>query len=447
MGSEMCIRDSLSCVSGFSPLFHIPTQQAGFVFGSGSEESIVLLSDFLISPSLREYLKIPRLSSIGAPSGLTFTLLGNISSLFSDSMLSVLIRNDDGSFALNCVPLTYPLGCDVTPLPCVENCALSRQRNSVAISQKASIFIFDNYKFHCTVFEESEDTGCQVSCLVFSPDSTLLLYCVERRKRNAQLCLWNVDQNKLSSSFFASTLEFINCCCLSPDNSMVILCGDLRVEIWEDVLCSCPCLKIFIERDEIWPYQANDSFHCCSVSLRNELLAFCIADDVVLCSASSFARREPFRRLPKAHLGQIRFCQFLRETRYLISYGIDGRVFLWDLYDGKAAAFAKVAEKGESIEGMSVSRKEDEVVCLLSSGRVITIKLRGLKSATVPSQMLLLDATESSQRPAIEKFQSKPWSRKEFFDEIGSDELNEDINNFMPSDTSGDESDYDETQK
>lgn len=146
----------------------------------------------------------------------------------------------------------------------------------------------------------------------------------------------------------------------------------------------------------------------------------------------------------------------LRETRYLISYGIDGRVFLWDLYDGKAAAFAKVAEEGESIEGMSVSRMEDEVVCLLSSGRVITIKLRGLKSATVPSQMLLLDATESSLilgcrylvlRPAIEKFQCKSWSRKEFFDETGSDELNEDINIFMPSDTSGDESDYEETQK
>ena len=445
---------TLSCVSGFSPLFHIPTQQVGFVFSAGSDESIVLLSDFPISSSLGKYLKIPQLSSFGAPSGVTFTLQGNILSLFSNSMLYVLKRNGDALFALNCALLTYP--CDVTPLACVENCALSRQRNSVAISQKASIFIFDNYEFHCTVFEESEDIGCQVSCLVFSHDSTLLLYCVERRKRNAQLCLWNVDQNKPSSSFFASTLEFINCCCLSPDNSIVILCGELRVEIWEDVLCSCPRLKVFIEMDEIWPYQANDRFHCCSVSSRNELLACCIAGDVVLCSPSSSTRRESFRCLPQAHLGLIQFCQFLKGTRYLISYGIDGRVFLWDLYDGKAAAFAKVAKKGESIEGMSVSRMEDEVVCLLSSGRVITIKLRGLKSATIPSQMLLSDAIESSLilgcpyvalRPAIEKFQSKLWSRKEFFDETGSDELNEDINIFMPSDTSGDESDYEETQK
>ena len=66
---------TLSCVSGFSPLFHIPTQQVGFVFGSGSEESIVLLSDFPISSSLGKYLKIPQLSSIGAPSGVTFTCL------------------------------------------------------------------------------------------------------------------------------------------------------------------------------------------------------------------------------------------------------------------------------------------------------------------------------------------------------------------------------------
>ena len=443
----------LSCVSRFSPVFYIPTQQAGFVFSAGSEESIVLFSDFPVSSSLGKYLKIPQLSSNGSPSGVTFTLGGNILSLFSNLMLSDLIRNRDGSFASNCAPLNFGLW--VPSLSCVENCALSRRGNSIAISQKANILLFSDRKFHCTVFKESEDIGCQVSCLIFSHDSTLLLYCVERRNINAELCLWNVHQNKVSSRFFASKLVSINFCCFSPDNSIVILCGELRVEIWEDVLCSRQCLKMVIEMDEIWPYQTNDRFHYCSVSSRNELLACCIADDVVLCSLRSPAKQS-FCRLPRAHLGQIQFCQFLRETRYLISYGIDGAVFLWDLYERKAAAFARVAEREESIEGMSVSSMEDEVVCLLSSGRVITIELHGLKSATVPSQMLSLDATESSlilgrgylaQGPDIEKFQNRPRSKEDFVDEIDSDELNEEMNIFILSDTSEDESDDEETQK
>ena len=443
----------LSCVSGFNRVFHIRTQQSGIVFSAGSEESIVLLSDFPVSSSLGKYLKIPQLSSNWSPSGVTFTLEGNILSLFSNLMLCELIRNGDGSFATNCTPLTFDR--EVAPLSCVENCALSRQGNSIAISQKASIFIFCDRKFHCTVFEESEDIWCQVSCLMFSHDSTLLLYCVERGNSKAEVCLWNVLQKKASVCFFASTLVFTNCCCFSSDNSIVILCGEFRFEVWEDVLCSRRCLRMVKEMNEIGPYQTNDRFHYCSLSSRNELLAFCIADDVVLCSLCSPAK-ESFCRLPRAHLGQIQFCQFFRETRYLISYGIDGAVFLWDLYEGKAAAFARVAEREESIEGMSVSSMEDEVVCSLSSGRVITIELHGLKSATEPSQMLSLDATESSlilglgylaQGSAIEKFQSRPRSRKEFVDESDSDELIEDMDIFMPSDRSGDESDDEETQK
>ena len=381
----------LSCVSGFSPLVLIPSQQVGFVFCAGSEKSIFPLSDFLVL-SVKEYLVLPTVTSTGSPSGIMFTLGGNISYLSSNFMLFVLIRNGDGSFATKCVPLKFDR--KVAPLSCVENCALSRQGNSIAIFQKASIFLFRDRKFHCTLFKESEDIGCQVSCLIFSHDSTLLLYCVERRKSKVEVCSWNVPQNKPSFSFFASELMSINCCCFSLDNSMVILCGELRVEIWEDVLCSRQCLKMVIAVDEIGPYQTNGRFHCCSVSSGNELLACCIADDVLLCSLCSPAK-ESFCRLPCAHLGQIQFCQFLRETHYLISYGIDGAVFLWDLYEGKAVAFARVAEIEEIIEGMSVSSMEDEVVCLTSRGRVIMIKLHGLKSATVPAPPLR-DVTQSS---------------------------------------------------
>ena len=375
----------LSCVSGFSPVFHIPSQQVGFVFCAGSEKSIFPLVDFL-GLSLKGYLVLPTVSSTGSPSGITFTPGGNIFYLFSNLMLSVLIRNGDGSLATNCTPLTYPDGF------VVENCALSRRGNLIAISQKASIFLSRDRNFDCTVFEESADIGCQVSCLIFSHDSTLLLYCVERRNSKAEVCFWNVSQKKLSCCFLASQIVSINCCCFSPDNSMIILCGEMRVEIWEDFQCSRQRLKM--EKELILLYQSNEKFHYCSVSSGNEVLVCCIANDVLLCSLCSPAK-ESFCRLLHPHLGQIQFCQFLRKTRYLISYGIDGVVFLLDLYEGKAVAFAGVAEREGIIEGMSVSSMEDEVVCLTCRGRVIMIKLHGLKSATVPPPPFP-DLTQSS---------------------------------------------------
>ncbi|XP_074616184.1 uncharacterized protein LOC141875721 isoform X2 [Acropora palmata] len=364
----------LSCESGFTPVFDIKqSAQIGFVFSARREESIVSLSDFLVSPALRKYLVLPVLTSTGLPSGITFTVGGNISYLSGNLMLCVMIRNGDGSFVTSpkCAPLKYPDGCEV------ENCALSRQGKSIAISQKASIFLFDNQAFHCTVFEESEDIRCQVSCLMFSHDGTLLLYCVERRNSKAEVCLWNVDQDKVSSCFFASTLVSINCCCFSPDNSMIILCGDFRVELWEDVLCSRPRLKMVKELTRLYPIY--ERFHYCSVSSGNEVLACCIMDDVLLYSLSSPEEESFYCRLPPAHSGQIQFCQLLRETSYLISYGIDGAVFLWDLVQKKAVDYVRVAEGKESITGMSVSSTEDEVVCLTSLGRVIVIELHGLK--------------------------------------------------------------------
>ncbi|XP_067055135.1 uncharacterized protein [Acropora muricata] len=365
----------LSCDSGFSPVFDIKqSPQVGFVFRAGSEETNVSLSDFLVSSALRKYLVLPGVTFTGSPSGITFTQGGNISYFISPNLtLCVVIRNGDGSFVTSAkwAPLKYPDGCKV------KNCALSRKGKSIAISQKASIFLFDNHAFDCTVFKESEYIGCQVSCLMFSHDGTLLLYCVERRNSKAEVCLWNVDQKKLSSCFFASTLVSINCCCFSPDNSMVILCGELRVEIWEDVLCSRPCLKMVKELKRLYP--SYERFHYCSVSSGNKVLACCIMDDVLLYSLSSPGEESFYCRLPPAHLGQIQFCQLLRETCYLISYGIDGAVFLWDLVQKKAVAFVRVAEGEETITGMSVSSTEDEVVCLTSLDKVIMIELQGLK--------------------------------------------------------------------
>ena len=82
--------------------------------------------------------------------------------------------------------------------------------------------------------------------------------------------------------------------------------------------------------------------------------------------------------LPRAHSGRIEFCQFLKGCRYLISYGVDCTVFLWDLSEWKAAAFTRIAQGRESILGMAVCPSEDRVVCLTAFGRCIVIDLCGL---------------------------------------------------------------------
>ena len=80
----------LSCDSGFNPVFDIKqSAQIGFVFCAGSEKIIVSLNDFLVSSALRKYLVLPVVTSTGSPSGITFTLGGNISYLSSNLILCV----------------------------------------------------------------------------------------------------------------------------------------------------------------------------------------------------------------------------------------------------------------------------------------------------------------------------------------------------------------------
>ena len=125
-------------------------------------------------------------------------------------------------------------------------------------------------------------------------------------------------------------------------------------------------------------YSEVDKFTCCTVSPEHNLLACCITDRIVLCPLNT-STDQFIRQLPRAHLGKIEFCQFLEGNRYLISYGVDGTVFLWDLMEWRPVAFAKVVEERESIVSLYVSHEKDEVVCLTSVGRLIVINLCGLK--------------------------------------------------------------------
>ena len=93
---------------------------------------------------------------------------------------------------------------------------------------------------------------------------------------------------------------------------------------------------------------------------------------------NSHANPQLVLKLPRTHLGKIEFCRFLNGKRYIISYGIDGAVFLWDVLERKAISFIRFPVVGENISFMTVSPKEDKVVGCTSFGRFFQITLNGL---------------------------------------------------------------------
>jgi len=152
------------------------------------------------------------------------------------------------------------------------------------------------------------------------------------------------------------------------------------------------------EIENIVPYTEFGKFTHCTVSPENDMLAYCIADRIFLCPLKTV---QSTQQLPRAHLGKVEFCQFLRGNRYLISYGIDGTMFLWDLSEWKAVAFAKIAQGLESIVSMALSAEGDKVVCVTSFGRLNIIKPCGLKDAKLSK--LPLPKEMSSDKLTVER--------------------------------------------
>ena len=246
----------------------------------------------------------------------------------------------------------------------------------IATHQGTEILLLDySTVLHSFFVEECEHI---TSCLTFSPDSSLFLYRVSSSTYNQpRFYVWDV-QKKVMSATFLSPLgpQPVHCCCFSADNTKLVLCCAFQISIWE--YYAGPC-RLLVNVEPFGPFNEFDKFSHCTVSSDNELLACCIVDRILLYPLNVAARDQTILQLPRAHLGRIEFCQFLKRTRYLISNGVDGTVFLWDLCEWKAIAYARIAQGRESIASLAVSPKEDEVVCFTSFGRLTRIKLCGLQ--------------------------------------------------------------------
>ncbi|KAJ7310579.1 hypothetical protein OS493_040123 [Desmophyllum pertusum] len=130
---------------------------------------------------------------------------------------------------------------------------------------------------------------------------------------------------------------------------------------------------VFSTDGKLWPYHqgtkdsGNDQhFYVWECSKRKVMSASFKSPAFLTveccCLSSKYKRAYLVREFSAAILVELSFAGFLKVNRYLISYGVDGMVFLWDISESKAVGFATIVQGNESIVSMAVSPEEDKVV-------------------------------------------------------------------------------------
>ena len=258
----------------------------------------------------------------------------------------------------------------------VQKCAFSSDGKLIAAHHGKMITLHDTIgsddcRFPCSVFEDDHEFS--VLQLTFSGDSALLLYCI----RNCPFVVWDVWKRETLASFDPPGLVSEDFCCFFTVDNKIVFSTELHIEIWDPAKITN---KASTRLDVDVLYSKADVITYCTVSRNNDLLACCVVDRILLYSLNSPTNPQLVLKLPRAHLGKIEFCRFLNGKRYIISYGIDGAVFLWDVLERTAISFIRVPVEGENISFMTVSPKEDKVVGFTSFGTFFQITLNGLNA-------------------------------------------------------------------
>ena len=259
----------------------------------------------------------------------------------------------------------------------MKNCVLSPDGKLIAIHQESQLRLYTCteskfVEFLCTVFETESDNTVMSS--TFSADSALLLFCIQDFKSPPHCYVWDITGKVVTGNVKPQAILAVECCCVTSHKQEMILCGEYQIEIWR--YNERPRLLATLDVEKIYH---SLKFSRCTVSLDDRLLVCCIANTILVHSLNA-ADVNSSKRVLHGHLGTIKFCQFLKGNRYLISYGIDGMIFLWELSESKAVAFARVPL--ETVVCMAVSPDEDKLVCFTSSNRVCVIKLCNLESTS-----------------------------------------------------------------
>ncbi|KAJ7375988.1 hypothetical protein OS493_037540 [Desmophyllum pertusum] len=367
-------------VSGCNVFYFTRERQVGYLFRSGTEEIAILLSN-LFSPFTFFKVSPVKPSVVRKSIAAVFCSSDTVISVSSDSMVTLWKTTEDQGISF-----------------------ISQSSLTMAGQQESNV------------------KNC-----VFSTDGKLMAIHQGQGIGYPHFYVWDVQEKVMSASFKSPRLFTVECCCLSLNERELILCGEYQIEIWEYDEHPCRLLtRLDVER----PYDSV-TFSQCTVSLDNQLLVCCIANRILVYSLHD-PDVNSSKRVLRGHLGRIDFCRFLKVNRYLISYGVDGLVFLWDISESKVAGFARIAQVQESIVSMAVSPEEDKVVCFTSSGRVCVIKLcelgcsLSLKPLMAPAKCKMETAETSLQvAEQIASTSQIPTSSSE--DDSDGDDSDEDM--------------------
>ena len=372
----------LQSVSGVSPLFFSSEGQAGYHFQADDEGKTLLLRDFPC-----DFLKHFLIPSARKPMQANFVSDDTFLVLYVDSSVALFQETGD-----RCTDTLFSQGFSGSLGTWqVEKCAFSSDGKLIAAHHGNMITLHDTIgqdgcQFVCSVFEA--DYEFKVVELIFSADNALLLFCILRDRNWPFAFVWDVRKKVEPQSFDPPWLLSENfCCCFTVDNK-IVLCTELYIEIWDQAASPCHLLTR-LALDVL--YNETDKITFCTVSPNNDLLACCVVDRILLYSLNNPTNQPYLNELPHAHLGKIEFCRFLNGNRYIVSYGIDGAVFLWDLLERRAISFIRIPLEGDNISFMTVSPKENKVVGCTSFGGFFQISLKGLKSEMLSLERFQLE--------------------------------------------------------
>ena len=353
----------LTCVSSNQIVYFTKQHEWGHLFCSDTEEKVILFSD--LSSPFKFISALPaELAVVGKTIAAVFCSTNTVLSFGSDSKVSFWQTAE----AIEGFRLISQSRHDTSDLE-VKNCALSPNGQLIAIHQGSKLVLYTVTDFSlvetCTVF--TEEFGYTISSLTFSVESDSLLYCIRDWQSFTRGDVWDVLRKCVSGSVKSPALVVVECCCISSEKQEIVLCGNYQIEIWKYCERSCHLLAA-LHIEEMYN---SVRFSRCIVSSDDQLLVCCIANTILVYSQNALDINSS-KRVLLGHLGKIEFCRFLKENRYLISYGIDGMVFLWDAIKFKAVGFARIPQDTVC---MAVSPDEEKAVCYTSTNLICLVKL------------------------------------------------------------------------
>ena len=364
-------------VSGRNRFYFTRERRVGYLFRSGTEERALFLTS-LLNPCKFFPVLSGQDGEVGETTAAIFSSSDTVKSISSESLITSwrLVDHNLG-FSFETFSESSSVGSRSQVIK-IQNCVFSIDGKLLAFQQHTLIkqcLVEEFEKSQSIVFEA--DFSFTDLCLAFSLDGVFLLFSIRDNFSGQYFYVWDVQREVLSKSFSSPCLLSIDSFCLSSDNRNLILCGgEYEIEIWEFSLYPRHLLKRICVERSFNPVK----FSHCAVSQDTELLVCCLGN-VIFVHSLQVANIHSSKRVLRGHLGKIEFCKFLKRNRYLISYAVDGMVFLWDISESKAIGFARIAKGREKIVCMALSPDEDRAVCFISPSGVCVLNFCTLKCA------------------------------------------------------------------